>query len=411
LDPFVTALGGSLNQRFDIVAFDPRGVGHSTPLDCHSTIEALVHTDPSPDDDAEWGKTDQAAAAFAAECAQKHAKLLPHLGTPDVARDMDQVRAALGEEQISYLGFSYGTAIGAFYAELFPKRIRAAVLDGAVDVQLSAIEISLQQGVGFEHSLAAYFEWCGMAANNCPWASAGNATPADEFARLSASVDAKALTTPSGRSVGPGEFIIGVLAPLYSGEQGYRTISASLRSAQNGDGSGLLAQTDSYLDRHPDGTYGNLQEANSAVNCLDAPVPASSELRKEAMRFIQASPTFGLATLTGLFVCAHWPVHSTPPPRPKGAGAPPILVIGTTGDPATPYTWAQALASELESGVLLTHEGEGHTAYGRGDSCIDDAVDAYFFQQTVPPDNMRCGPRTVTAPLQFPPSLYRFRMR
>ena len=411
LDDFITYLGGPLNQRFDIVAFDPRGVGHSTPLDCHSTLEALIRTDPTPDSDAEWTETDQAATTFAAECGQKHAKLLPHLATPNVARDMDQVRAALGEEQLNYLGFSYGTSIGAFYAELFPKRIRAAVLDGAVDLELSALDISLQQAVGFENSLASYFEWCGLSANNCTWASARNSKPADEFARLSASVDATALTTTGGRSVGPGEFIIGVLAPLYSGEAGYRTISSALRSAESGDGTGLLASADSYLDRRPDGTYGNLQEANAAVNCLDTPAPEASQLRTEAMRFMQASSTFGLATLTGLYVCAHWPVKNTPPPRPKGAGAPPILVVGTTGDPATPYTWAQALASELESGVLLTHDGEGHTAYGRGDSCIDNAVEAYFFEQKVPAENMRCGPSNAGSPMPFWPSLYRFRMR
>jgi pimeloyl-ACP methyl ester carboxylesterase len=409
LPGFVQGASSALLQRFDIVAFDPRGVGESTPLDCHSTIQKLAATDPSPDDEAEWTAADLAAKTFADECAQKHAKLLPHLGTPNVARDMDQLRAALGDEKLTYVGFSYGTSIGAHYAELFPQNVRALVLDGALDMSLGALDISLEQAQGFDEALNTFFDWCSAAASNCAWVNGNGNTPAEAFAALSAEVDETPVMT-SDRPLGPGEFLFGVIAPLYSGEDGYRALSSALSSAARGDGSTLLSFTDSYLNRKPDGSYGNIQEANSAVNCLDAPGPDLAGIRAQAARFEMTSETFGLATLTGLLVCAHWPVQTQPRVSAlRGAGAAPILVVGTTGDPATPYAWAEALASQLESGVLLTYEGEGHTAYLRGVPCIDDTIDAYLIEGNVPEDGKRCGGNSAAssivrkAPAMFGP--------
>jgi pimeloyl-ACP methyl ester carboxylesterase len=391
LPGFAQGVSSAISQRFDIVAFDPRGVGESTPLDCHSTIQKLAATDPSPDSEDEWTRADAAAKTFADECGQKHSKLLPHLGTPNVARDMDQLRAALGDEKLTYVGFSYGTAIGATYAELFPQRVRALVLDGALDMSLGALDISLEQALGFDKALQSYFAWCGRAGGNCDWTN--GSAPAEAFKALSAKVDAQPLMASGGdRPLGPGEFLFGVIAPLYSGEDGYRALSTALGNAARGDGGSLLSFTDNYLNRQPDGSYGNIQEANAAVNCVDSPGPDYMALRAEEARFAMTSQTFGLATLTGLLVCAHWPVQT--PPRmsvPRAAGAAPILIVGTTGDPATPYAWAEALASELESGVLLTYEGEGHTAYLRSVPCIDDAVDAYLIDGKVPDAGKRCG--------------------
>lgn len=407
LTSFSAGPGSKLLDRFDLVAFDPRGVGHSTALDCHSTVERVIAADPTPDNEAEWSAIDQVATAFANECAQKYPKLLPHLATPDVARDMDQVRAALGEDKLTYLGFSYGTELGAWYAELFPARVRALVLDGALDLKLSALEISFQQATGFENALTTFFDWCAAASSNCGW-TAGK-TPAAAFAQLSAAVDTTALTVRgSARKVGPGELMLGVIAPLYAGVQGYRELASALTAAVGGDGSRLLAFVDSYSERRQDGTYGNIQEANNAVNCLDAPTPPYTELRNEVMRFAAASPTFGVATLTSLLVCAHWPVRTLKPATPMAAGAAPILVIGTTGDPATPYAWAQALASQLASGVLLTYEGEGHTAYGRGVTCIDNAVNAYLMDGTLPAGGTRCGANGAASPSYIAPGMLRF---
>jgi pimeloyl-ACP methyl ester carboxylesterase len=399
---FVAGAGGTtLGNRFDIVAFDPRGIGASTPLDCHATVQQLVATDPTPDDEAEWSAFEREAKTFAEGCARKHAALLPHLATPNVARDMDQVRAALGDDELTYLGFSYGTAIGAWYAELFPQRVRALVLDGAVDLRLSAIELSLQQAKGFEAALATYFAWCGESASNCAWTAGRD--PAQALQQLMASVDASPIPAPgSDRPVGPGELLLGVIAPLYGGVAGYRSLSSELRAAASGDGSMVLALVDGYLDRRSDGSYGNIQEANYAVNCLDLPVPSLAAIRGEAARFAQEAPTFGVAILTSLLVCAHWPAMSTPPPPPSGIGAAPVVVVGTTGDPATPYAWSQALASNLESAVLLTYEGEGHTAYGRGVPCIDDAVDAYLIEGSVPTQGTRCGAASAAPAMVAP---------
>jgi pimeloyl-ACP methyl ester carboxylesterase len=392
LTSFVQVAGAALLQRFDIVAFDPRGVGQSTPIECHSTLQKLIATDPTPDDEAEWQASDAAAKVFADECAQKYGKILPFLGTVNVARDMDQVRAALGDEKLTYLGFSYGTAIGARYADLFPQRVRALVLDGALDMSLSALDISLQQAQGFEQALKTYFSWCGRAASNCTWTA--GMQPEAAFEQLAASVEKKPLT---GRvPVGPGEFLLGVIAPLYGGEDGFRILSQELAGATRGDGSTIMTLVDSYTDRRPDGSYGNIQEANNAVNCIDAPAPDYMGLRAEEMRFTMAAPIFGTATLTSLFVCAHWPVRAQQAPVPRASGAPPILVVGTTGDPATPYGWAQALSKQLESGVLLTYEGEGHTAYSRSVPCIDDAVEAYLIDGKAPEDGKRCGGSTST---------------
>lgn len=403
LSGFAAGPGASLSQ-FDLVAFDPRGVGQSTPLDCHSTIERLLATDPSPDDEAEWTAIDQAASAFADECAMKHAKLLPHMGTADVARDMDQLRAALGEEKLTYFGYSYGTELGAWYADLFPQRVRAFVLDGALDMKLSGVEIAFEQAGGFERSLESYFGWCGASANNCRWTQ--DREPATAYRDLAAAIDAKPIAARTGnRKLGPGEFMIGVIAPLYGGVEGFRSLSTSLVAATGGDASALLANVDAYTERRRDGTYANIQEANNAVNCLDLPTPPYADLRAEASRFANAYPLFGISTLTSLLVCAHWPVHAQKAPPPRAAGAAPILVIGTTGDPATPYAWAEALASYLESAVLLTYEGEGHTAYGRGVRCIDDAVNAYLVKGTVPAKGTRCG--SGAAALNVAPNLIR----
>ena len=387
LETFVEIAGNSLLERFDIVAFDPRGVGASSPIECHSTLAKLIAADPTPDDDVEWKIAEDVAIGFADECAQKYPKLLPHLGTSNVARDMNRVRAAIGDDKLTYFGFSYGTAIGARYADLFPERVRALVLDGALDMSLPALDISLQQAQGFEQALSTYFEWCSQGADRCEWAA--SMSPAARFMQLSAAVDAKPLTARI--PIGPGEFLLGVLTPLYGGEDGYRILSQGLDEATRGDGTTLMRLVDSYLQRRPDGTYPNMQEANAAVNCVDAPVPDAMSLRAEASRFETASPIFGLPLLTGAYVCAHWPVHTQREPAPIAKGAAPILVVGTTGDPATPYAWAEAMSAKLESGVLLTHEGEGHTAYARGVSCIDNAIERYLIDGNAPQDGTRCA--------------------
>ncbi|MEY4508406.1 MAG: hypothetical protein RLZZ450_528 [Pseudomonadota bacterium] len=389
-----------LNERFDIVGFDPRGVGKSTPITCHSTLQKLIAADPTPDDDAEWTAVDKVSSTFADECAQKYPEVLPHLGTQNVARDMDRIRAALGEDKLNFLGFSYGTSIGAWYAELFPDRVRALVLDGAVSQVLSQVDMMLEQAKGFELALSNYFAWCAKGTTRCTWTQGKPAKEA--FDALAARVEKTPLPAEGyDRAAGPGEFLLAVIMPLYGGEQGWQLLSLALLGAVRGDGGTLVELTDSYLERDDKGAYSNITEVNNAVNCLDHAAPSYDEVRAAAPKVQAAAPTFGVSTLSALLVCTHWGVKGVEPTPPTGQGAPPIVVIGTINDPATPYVWAESLSDELASGVLLTWEGEGHTAYTRGSTCIDQAVEAYFINLTVPAAGKRCAApaRLQTSPL------------
>jgi len=403
---FLPKLVDNVNPRmvasFDLVAFDPRGVGFSTPLDCHSTLQQYNAVDPSPDDEAEWKAIDDASAAFADECKQKHEKLLPHLGTLNVARDMDRVRDALGEEKLTYLGFSYGVSIGAYYADMFPERVGKMVLDGAVDLTLPEVDLVFEQAKGFELALRNYFSWCKSDMARCSWAA--GSTPEAKFAELRASVELAPLAAPSAdRNVGPGEFDIAVKAPLYAGERGWQILSGGLAAALSGDGSMLISFVDIYHERQDDGTYTNIEEVFNAVSCVDRPGLTLPEVRAQQARFVEAAPIFGLSSLTSLLICTHWPVQGVQVPPPRGIGAGPIVVVGTTSDPATPYAWSQRLAQGLESATLLTYDGQGHTGYGQGEPCIDSAVESFLIESKLPggtcPQNKSKGSALRTQPL------------
>lgn len=392
---FVEDSRSPLLARFDLVAFDPRGVGYSTRIDCHETLQQWVGADPSPDDETEWQAIDARAAEFAASCQQGHAELLPHLDTVNVARDMDQVRAALGEAKLHYLGFSYGASIGAHYAELFPERVGALVLDAPVDLDLSARELALQQAEGFELALQRFFDWCLERESHCPWTQ--GAAPREAFMAIAEGVESQALAAPgSDRDVGPGEFLTAVGATLYAGQRGWSALSQALSQARTGAGDTLMTFVDGYLQREADGSYPNREEANHAVNCLDRTPMTVAEIRAAAPQFASEAPIFGLPALTEQLICAHWAVQGRDLPPPSAPRAPPLVVLGTLFDPATPYAWAQAMAMDLTSAVLLTASGEGHTAYGRGNACIDSAVEAYLFAGQVPEAQL-CEPTVAQA--------------
>ncbi|MDB4973918.1 MAG: Alpha/beta hydrolase family protein [Myxococcaceae bacterium] len=381
---FVQGSTSPLLERFDLVAFDPRGVSYSTPLECHSKLQQLVAADPTPDSEAEGQALDDLSAAFAAECAQaENAYLLPFLGTANVARDMERVRAALGEDKLHYLGFSYGTSIGAWYAELFPSRVGRFVLDSAVDLGLDAFELALGQARGFELALSHYFQWCKDVPSRCSWT--GGVEPLQAFTALQAAVETQPIPAPmSDRALGIGELMQAVAATMYGGTEGWRALSPALSAALAGDASTLMSFVDGYLGRNMDGSYPNLQEINSAVSCTDTYAPTVAEVRAAAARFASEAPLFGVRALTSLLVCSHWPVPGHTVAAPRGQGAPPLLVLGNTNDPATPFAWTQAFALDLVSSVLLTTSIEGHTAYSRGDPCIDNAVNAFLFDALLP---------------------------
>jgi len=382
-----------LRNRFDIVSFDPRGVGESTPVECLNgpDLDRLNALDPTPDNPAEHDALVAGAQEFDQACVQNSSDLLPHMSTADAARDMDQIRAALGEEKLTYLGFSYGTFLGTVYAGLFPTRVRALALDGAIDPAQTFEQRNQVQAEGFERALTAFLDDC-KARQTCQFYN--NGRPAEAYDALMRQIDAKPLPATAigdDRLVGPGEAFTGVLYSLYS-RQSWPVLAQALALAQRGDGSILLVLADAYNERQPDGTYKNVAAANNAVNCLDYVVPTDVAAYDAMVPVLEkAAPRFGQAIAYSGLTCAFWSVRAAADPGVITAeGAPPILVVGTTGDPATPYEWAVNLARELASGVLLTREGEGHTAYGDS-ACIQDHVDRYLISLEVPPANTTCG--------------------
>jgi pimeloyl-ACP methyl ester carboxylesterase len=382
-----------LRSRFDVVGFDPRGVGESDPVDCLSDAEMdqFLAFDADPSTAEGMAAIRKESAAFAQGCAKDAGELLGHVDTASAARDMDVLRAVLGDDRLSYLGKSYGTFLGATYAELFPHRVGRLVLDGAIDPALTYDEISIGQAQGMEQALRAYVEDC-PNRKDCPLRGSTD----DGLQQVRSVVDAaeqRPLRTDDPQRPLTGSLAFyGLVAPLYE-DASWHLLDSALAGALAGDGSGLLELADLYADRQPDGTYSsNLLEAFNAVNCLDYPVDASPEaMATTAKRLEEASPTFGDALAYGEVMCDEWPVPPVGRPGPaRAAGAPPILVVGTTGDPATPYPWAQALADELDAGRLLTWEGEGHTAYLRGSACVDAAVDAYLVDGVLPGEGATC---------------------
>ena len=399
-------LAPDIRDRFDLVAFDPRGVGESTPILCHDRLQELVAVDPDPDTEAEWQEAERVAKAFADDCAAAAGRLLPHVGTKDVARDMDALRAALGEEQLTYVGYSYGTTLGAVYADLFPGRVRAFVLDGGTDQSLDYETLAVTQMVGFERALQAYLDDC--AARRCPLGRDGN--PRAALDRVIALAEQAPIPAPGAdRPAGPGEVQLGIIAALYSTSY-WNQLTQALVRALAGDGTGLVQLTDQYLLRNPDGSYPNLIEANYAVNSVDSVCPKDPRAyRAMADRFAKIAPTFGRSAATSGLVCAYWAAPPDPLGVPRAAGSAPILVIATTNDPATPYEWGKALSEQLENAVLLTYRGNGHTIYAQGNACVDEVVNAYLLNLALPAAGTTCGdgpppPGQAAEPAASPPT-------
>ncbi|MGW0750436.1 alpha/beta hydrolase [Streptomyces sp. NPDC002587] len=383
-----------VRARYDMVSFDPRGVDRSSPVECLTgpQMDKYTQVDQTPDDAAERARLVAAFKEFAAGCQARSQKVLPHVSTVDAARDMDLLRAVLGDEKLAYVGASYGTFLGATYADLFPDRVGRLVLDGAMDPSRPALDLNRDQTEGFETAFTAFAKDCAKRPG-CPL---GQGDPAAVAARLKdffRKVDAQPVPTgEDARPLGESLATTGVIAALYD-ESAWPQLREALTSAMNGDGAGLLSLADSYFEREPDGKYANLMAANAAVNCLDQP-PAFTgpEAVESALpSFEKASPVFGAGLAWASLNCTYWPVKATGEARPLTAkGAAPILVVGTTRDPATPYKWAQALAGQLDSGTLLTYDGDGHTAYGRGSDCIDTSINQYLLEGKVPPDGKKC---------------------
>ncbi|MGA8258013.1 MAG: alpha/beta hydrolase, partial [Nocardioides sp.] len=358
-----------LVERLDVVAFDPRGTGDSNPIDClsDSDLDEFLSQDPSPDDAQEARDITADQDAFFRGCVELSDDLVGHVSTVETARDMDVLRGALREDQLTYLGFSYGTTLGAVYAQLFAANVGRFVLDGATDPSLDSRQNSLSQARGFQTALDAYLQNC-VDEGDCVLGDSveeGRAT----ITGLLDEIDEQPLETSLGRELKVGNAFYGIVTPLYSRDN-WSFLDTALETALAGDGSVLLTLSDSYASRDTfSGEFtDNSLEANLAINCLDDPSTLDpGQIPDEFPAFEEASPTFGRVFAWGLLGCHGIQVQaSEPSPQIDGKGAAPIVVLGTTRDPATPYEEAVALASQLESGVLVSRDGDGHTAYNKG---------------------------------------------
>jgi pimeloyl-ACP methyl ester carboxylesterase len=376
--------------RFDIVGFDPRGVGLSTPVECISPErkEEIIAAEPRPVSDAQLDQAFALAQEVADACAEEYGDALGTFNTVDTARDMDRLRQALGDEQLTYLGYSYGTTLGSTYAELFPDNVRGMVLDAAVDPDVAAIEDAEQSAAAFENGFDAFAANCVGLLAGCPM----GAEPRQFLEQVLG--QAAATPIPSSepgetRQATPGVVMTAVQAALYDTES-WPQLAQALAAAQAGDSKGLFSLADSYSGRLEDGTYSNLFDANMAINCADSDERfEASEIRDLAAEWNEKYPLFGAGAAAGLYGCSVWDAERTPLPERDAEGSAPILVVGNAGDPVTPLPGAVDLAEDLESGVLLTWQGQGHTAYPKTD-CVTAAVNAYLIDLTVPLDGLTC---------------------
>jgi pimeloyl-ACP methyl ester carboxylesterase len=371
-----------IRRYFDVVGFDPRGVGRSAPIDClsDSDLDAYLAKDPTPDTTEEWATDNAQQKSFGQECKAKSGDLLGHVSTAEAARDMDVLRAALGDGKLTYLGKSYGTYLGATYADLFPDRAGRLVLDGVMPPDLSAEESVIGQATGFDTATKAWARSC--VDNDCPLGNSvdevvGNVQ--DQLVQL----DQNPLPASAGIELTEGWATYGIAQALY--DQGmWSQLTDALVSAQDGDGSPLAQLGRAYAGRDANGRYAtNLLEALPAVNCLDRPEEGDDQ---QALidKAVAAAPIWGRA-LASESPCPQWPIDATNTPHKIAAkGADPILVVGTTRDPATPYEWAVRLHEQLADSALVTHEGDGHTAYMRQNDCVDKAVDQYWLTGKTP---------------------------
>jgi pimeloyl-ACP methyl ester carboxylesterase len=387
-------VGTQVRRYFDVVGFDPRGVGRSAPLDCLTDrqLDAFMGADQTPDDAAEEKALLTQARTLAAACEAKNPTLLPRLSTADSAKDMDVLRAALGDTQLNYLGKSYGTFLGSTYAGLFPKRVGRFVLDGVVPPDLTNAELSEGQARGFELATSTYVADC-VAQGDCPLGSS-----VDEgmswIRSFLAEVDRKPIPTgdPNVPQMNEAWASWGLGQAMYD-QSSWGALTDALREAKAGNGAGLMAFANAYAGRQPNGTYSsNIMEVLPAVNCLDRPdSPDLATYRGYADSFTEVAPTWGETLAWGGLACGIWPAkEGSGPHKISAAGSGPIVVVGTTRDPATIYEWSKRLKDQLSNAVLLSYDGDGHTAYRRSNDCVDSAIDAYYVQGRVPKDGLTC---------------------
>ena len=371
----------TLRENFDIVGFDPRGVGESTPVEClnDQQTEEYIALDGSPDNQTEIDQAQAMSELFAASCAKNSPDTYKFLDTISATRDIDILRALLGDEKLNWLGKSYGTFLGATYADLFPDRVGRMLLDGAIDPTLTNEQLSYGQALGFELALSRFVDDC-ATKSDCPLDASGTAG-VSEVGDLLTELDSNPVTLEDGRLFTQAMGTLGVVGSLYDKQYGWPELRTNLGLALDGDFSGLASSIDFYTGRQSDGSFkDNSNDAIAAVNCLDRPDRASTEQTVVlASEWKKVAPNFGEYLAWSNIGCSYWHAEATGVPKEITApGTPTILVVGTVNDPATPYAWSQGLAAQLSKGVLLTLDGDGHTAYYQGSKCIDKVVDNFY---------------------------------
>jgi len=390
------AVSPTLRDRFDIVGFDPRGVNRSSAVLCHTDtaqLDAFIYDiTPGVIGSDEWiANAENANGAYGQQCLANTGDLLGFVDTVSAARDLDLLRAVLGDEKLNYLGFSYGTLLGATYAELYPENTGRLVLDGALDPTSTSFDVSLTQAEGFESALRAFLADC-ATADDCSFTGSAD----DSMLKIRAlldRLDASPIRAADGRELGSNSMTSAIVLPLYS-QDNWPVLRQLFATVMSGEAELAFNLADSYNGRNPtDGSYlDNSLEARLAINCLDYTAQGDpAVMRAQADELAAAAPVLGKQLSYGDVGCLRWPVTAaTERPVIDGAGSADILVVGTTNDPATPYSWAVELAAQLENGHLVSYEGEGHTAYNKSNACIDDTVDDYFVDGTVPAADPKC---------------------
>ncbi|MFF4112683.1 alpha/beta hydrolase [Streptomyces sp. NPDC001714] len=385
--PYYASTVSALRERYDLVSWDPRGVGASEGIRCRSDkdIQRAESIDSTPDTAAEETAYFQDAADFGKGCEKAAGKLIAHVSTTDTARDMDLMRQVLGDTKMHYFGISYGTELGGVYAHLFPKKVGRLILDAVVDPTADSVGQEKNQAAGFQRALDDYLKSTGQDPDQ------GSQKIVDLLDRL----DATPLPTSSGRKLTQSLAVTGIVLPLYS-QDSWPSLTSALKAAEEGDGSELLSLADQYNERDSSGHYGTTTHSQRVISCLDDKErPTLAETRKRLAGFEKVSPVFGdFLGWDSAGWCHDWPVAGQwDTPEVSAPGAAPILLVGNTGDPATPYEGARRMADELGKGVgvELTWKGEGHGAYGSGSDCVDSAVNTYLLSGTVPKDGTVCS--------------------
>jgi pimeloyl-ACP methyl ester carboxylesterase len=381
----LSVLTPQLLADFDIVTFDPRGVQRSDPVTCGETSSTPTGTQPNPvpPDAAAQKALVESMRQFGAACEKASGTVLPYVGTVQVAQDLERLRIALGGSGLNYMGQSYGTLLGLTYAQMFPTHVRTMALDSVIDPSLSLSDMTLGQAKGFETELQSFFSWC--TRTSCVWHPSGDPTVA-LLAQINHSITSAA-PAGGGRAAGPGEIYDALLDGLYS-TTGYQRLARALAQDASGIGTGIVAMSDAY---NANGST-NGSDAGEAVDCLDHPAPVGlSAYNQLEFEFASVAPIFGPLLAWGEAACWQWPVPPTRTVGPVQAdGSPPILVIGTTQDPATPYAWAVSVSKELQHGFLLTRIGSDHVSYFYS-SCVRAYVQAYLVSQSTPPAGATCS--------------------